>query len=98
MIHFPDHSHIAGDFLTTIFDTAPLAVKSFQVVQKEDYNLLIRHVPGSPDCEEVIKQVCADLQKKVSFSSIKVSAEAVSQITHDKGKNRFIISELKDKI
>ena len=86
MIHFPDHSHIAGDFLTTIFDTAPLAVKSFQVVQKEDYNLLIRYVPGSPDCEEVIKQVCADLQKKYLFRVLKFQQKLFHKLLMTRAK------------
>ena len=66
---------VPGDFLTTIFDHAPEAVKRFQVVQHKDYSITIRYVPASGESEAAVAEVCTRLEKL--FDGINVSGEPV---------------------
>ena len=94
MIRLPDGGCIPGDFLTTVFDHAPDAVSRFQVIQHKDYSITIKYVPCSPKGEETAKQVCRHLHDV--FHGLPISAEAAEQIVSDRGKTRFVVSELND--
>jgi phenylacetate-CoA ligase len=93
MIRLPGGTSISGEFLTTIFDRWPLAVKNFQILQHADGNIILKCVPGEGlDSISTIQTVCKLLQEKVG-DSIVVHVEIVDFIHHDRGKTRFIISE-----
>lgn len=95
VIRFRDGSFIPGDFLTTIFDDDPEVIKEFQVVQKRDYSLIIKYIPSNVfDCEARIRRVVERLTNRLSNHGILVSTEATTEIPHDRGKMRFIISEI----
>ena len=93
LIKFDDGSCIAGDYLTTIFDAYPMAVDAFQVVQKKNGDVELHYVPSArPESEEEIQKVVTNLQKLIGNRAA-VCGKAVSEIKHDRGKNRFVISE-----
>ncbi|MEA4862210.1 MAG: phenylacetate--CoA ligase family protein [Victivallaceae bacterium] len=94
MIKFRDGSYIAGDFLTTIFDATPDAVLAFCVIQRADYSLLIKYVPAGSSSAQTVQDVCASLRNRFAAQKLDVTQEEVSGIAHDRGKTRFIISEV----
>lgn len=93
VIRFPDGSCVPGDFLTTIFDHAPGAVRQFQVVQHPDCSLTTRYVPASEQSAVVVAECCDRLRRRFSETGLPVNAEAVSGIVNDRGKTRFIVRE-----
>ena len=95
MIRFPDGSSVPGDFMTTLFDDAPDTVAGFQVIQHCDYSLTLRYVPVSKTSIEQVERVCDKLRKRFAAYSIDIRHEAVSAIGHDRGKTRFVVSEIK---
>lgn len=100
MLYFPDGSSLAGDFMTTIFDDDPLAVKAFQIIQKADHSIVLRYIPGEniSDVQVRVQRVCdtlASLFDNKIRNSVPIRMESVDVLPHDKGKTRFIISEVK---
>ena len=94
LVKFSDGSCIAGDYLTTIFDDHPFAVQAFQIVQKKDGTVKLLYVPsGMPEAAAEVETVVADLRKLIGGRA-GVYAEKVSEIRHDGGKTRFIVSEI----
>ena len=94
LIRFPDGSCVPGDFMTTIFDHAPDSVRGFQVIQHYDYSVTIRYIPASADSGKIVEDVCQKLRMRFETHSVSVNSEVVSEIPHDRGKTRFVISEL----
>lgn len=90
----PDGSSLAGDYLTTIFDNFPHAVKQFQVFQHTNASITLKVVPNVTYEQSVqeIKQVIKNLINKVD-KQVAVRLLEVDSIPHDKGKTRFIIKE-----
>ena len=95
MIRFPDGSSVPGDFMTTLFDDAPDTVAGFQVIQHSDYSLTLRYVPVGDVSIRQVEKVCEKLRQRFATYSINIRSEAVSAIGHDRGKTRFVISEIK---
>jgi phenylacetate-CoA ligase len=95
VVKLPDGTRIAGDYLTTVFDDYPDSVKAFQVRQLKDYSIVLRVVPQDQreESQAIIRRVREGLERKVR-SQVPVRLEIVSEIVSDKGKTRFIISEL----
>ena len=94
-IKLPSGSIIAGDFLTTIFDNFPDAVYEFQIYQYKNYSLCLYCVPGkAKDYEDICKKQVLILEKLTS-SEVLIDLKFVDSISHDQGKTRFIISEVK---
>ena len=93
-LFFADGTKIAGDYLTTIFDDVPMAVKSYQVRQAKDQSVRLLVCPNyeHPDCMGEIEHVGEVLKAKLP-TSVAFSLDIVGNITHDRGKNRFIIHE-----
>lgn len=95
VVRLPDGNIISGEFLTTIFDNEPDAVSAFQVRQAADYAIALRCVPGTlTNAKEVIEKVRRNLQSKVG-NAVPVALELLEKIPHDRGKTRFIISDVK---
>lgn len=91
MIIMPDGLKIAGDYLTTLFDSTPEAVKSFQIHQDRKGDITLRCVPGDhSEAREQIDAVCRSLASK---AGAEIRLDLVSHIEHDRGKTRFIIRE-----
>ena len=95
LVHLPNGSCISGDYLTTVFDDYPDAVRGFQVFQSADGKITIRYVPNpdDPRVRDIIKKVTYEIGKRVN-SEVEVNAQALPEIPHDRGKLRFVISEL----
>jgi phenylacetate-CoA ligase len=95
MIRLPDGTLLAGDYMTTIFDEFPEAVCAFQVRQLADHSLRILAVP-SPSCvnaSEIVDRVCEVVAQKTRHQ-VRVAPQLVATIPHDRGKLRFVVSEL----
>ncbi|MFA7329559.1 MAG: hypothetical protein WC326_00665 [Candidatus Delongbacteria bacterium] len=93
-LRLPGGLTLSGEFLTTIFDDHPEAVQAFQVHQAADGSLTLRCVPG--DDARALRQIelaTAALQARIGDST-HLRLELVEHIGHDRGKTRFIISEL----
>ena len=95
IIRLPDGSSVPGDFMTTLFDDFPEAVAGFQVIQHADFSLTLRYVAANDSSALVVESVCEKLRKRFEKNAIIVNSEAVDCITHDRGKIRFVVSELK---
>ncbi|MFH1039274.1 MAG: hypothetical protein V1789_11470 [PVC group bacterium] len=95
MIKLPDGTAVSGAYLTTIFDDFPDAVKSFRIIQKADYSLLLKYVPGLPpsDLSPLLEKVRAELVRRTK-NQIPLVMEPVEDITHDGGKLNFVASEV----
>lgn len=91
----PDRTCLGGDYLTTIFDDFPEAIDAFQVRQNKDYSLDILVVPNEKynDLANILKQVKKTLEEK-THRQVPVEMKIVKTIEHDRGKLRFVISEL----
>ena len=96
VIRLPNGNCIPGDFLTTIFDDYPDAVNGFQVLQRKDFSLVVRYVPAGTHSSAIVASVCKKLAARLVGSPIEIFSEVVSEIPHDRGKTRFIVSELAD--
>ena len=85
---------ITGEYLTTIFDDTPDAVKEFQLYQHKDYSMSLFCVPGvSDDAVDVCSTKVDKLRKHIE-NEVNVDLRIVDSIKHDRGKTRFIISEV----
>ncbi len=95
-INLPDGTSVSGDFLTTIFDDFPDAVKQFQVHQQKNGAILIRLVPAFEDkelnaiLEKIIKKFQTTFNNQVKIEFVKVDS-----IPHIRGKLVYIISDYK---
>jgi phenylacetate-CoA ligase len=96
MIHLPDRGCISGDYLTTIFDKYPDAVKGFQIRQEADYSLRLFYVPQAEgfELEEVLRKVNAEVRKRTQ-EKVAVTMEAVEAIPHAEGKLRYVTSDVR---
>lgn len=91
----PDGTVISGEYLTTIFDDHPEAVRAFQIVQKGDHQIVIRVVPHGDETESknALKHVQACVVNK-TCNQVPVRVEFVKEIPSDRGKTRYVISDL----
>lgn len=93
-LHLPDGRVVAGEGLTAIFDDWPDAVRQYQVHQHADGSVTLRCVRGpDPDADAAINRVAALLTDKVR-GQVPVRIELVARIEHERGKTRFIVSDL----
>jgi phenylacetate-CoA ligase len=84
---------LAGDFLTTLFDGCPEAVRAFQVRQLRDQSILLRCVPGAGEsARRQAEAVAENLRHRVA-GRVPVRLEWVERIEHDRGKTRFVVRE-----
>jgi len=94
-LRLPSGKFLSGEYLTTIFDACPDAVKQFQVRQAKDSSITILFVPDDAyaNRSDALESVKASLEAKVQ-GEVAVSLAEVDKIVHDKGKLRFIVSEI----
>lgn len=95
VVRLPDGTILSGDYLTTIFDDFPEAVESFQVFQADDYTVFLRVVPNKAyeGWQNVIESVGETLRSKTDGRA-QVRIKYLEQIPDDRGKTRFVISEV----
>jgi phenylacetate-CoA ligase len=94
LIHIPGGPTLGGDFLTTIFDPYPRAVKRFQVRQSEDGSVDIFVIPNKA-YRNYKNEIALATSKLQSYATDKLSIRTieVDKIDDIKGKVKFVISE-----
>jgi len=95
IFRLPDKSLIAGSYLTAIFDDFSEVVRAFQVVQRKDFSILLRVNPNYQfnNWPQVVNTVKKTLASKTR-NQVSVNVEIVDEIPSDRGKTRFVISEI----
>lgn len=94
-IILPDGRCISGDYLTTIFDGFPEVVYEFQVRQRNDFSLVVLVVPNNSVSGTALR--LHDVEKALrdkTQGQIPIEVRPVESIAHDKGKLRFVVSEV----
>lgn len=91
----PSGTRINGEFLTTLFDDNPDAVKQFQVHQKKDASIILSVIPNQnkQNVDDILDKVKYRLNEMVHYE-VPVSVEIVSTIPQKGGKLRFVVSEM----
>jgi len=94
----PSGTRLNGEFLTTLFDDAPTAVKQFQVHQQKDASITIRVIPNPayPEVDALLERVRAKLASDI-HQEVPVNLEKVETIPQRGGKLKFVISDLANK-
>lgn len=94
MLYLPNGVSISGDYLTTIFDEEPDIIRGFQVRQQRDYSVTLAVLPKNNEREtlERIEQITARLRLRLKPVSVRLAI--VSELGHDRGKTRYITSEI----
>jgi len=95
-VRVPGNIVVSGEYLTTIFDDFPDAVRAFQVVQQEDWSLLLRVIPSTDEhrltlAVENAKSALAQRTKH----RVPIRVESVREIPSDRGKLKYVISHAK---
>ncbi len=94
IIKTPKGIIISGEYLTTIFDDYPDAVREFQIIQAKDYSIVLKYIPNTFEgLDDLIIKVVNDIKTRTR-NQIPITTERVEKIAHFKGKTQFIISEL----
>ena len=94
-LRLPGGGTLNGEYLTTLFDSYPDSVKQFQVRQGRDYSIVVCYIPN-PECSNmaaVLLNVKRTLEVKTGYS-VPVTMRPSEEIQHDRGKLRFVISEV----
>jgi len=94
-VHLPNGVVVSGEYLTTLFDDEPEAVRRFQVVQRKDYSIDILVVANTafPRYREVLQEVRDKLARQTG-NAVPVKATAVVSLPAQEGKLRFVRSEI----
>ncbi|MBD8101906.1 phenylacetate--CoA ligase family protein [Plantibacter sp. CFBP 8775] len=93
-LHLPDGRVIAGEGLTQLFATAPGAVRQFQIHQLADHSIVVRVVSSGADDAPGAIRAAVDRLAAMTSGSVPVSLELVADIPHDRGKVRYIRSDV----
>ena len=96
MVRMPNGTCISGDYLTTIFDDTPDAVKQFRVNQRADYSLEVLVVPNPqfPNLDTLLARVREGLLTRAE-GQVAVEIHKVENIQQKGGKLRFVSSDVK---
>lgn len=89
--NLPDGSVISGEYLTTLFDDHPIAVKRFQVVQNKDLSIELK-VSTNRQQAIVLRQVIQGLEEKVKHQ-VPVSLIITDEIQIFGGKLKYVIKK-----
>lgn len=94
-VYTPSGRYIDGNYLNSIFDDYATLFDQFQVYQSKNYSLDIRVKIYNNDYEtkEALNKIKGTLETKVNHE-IPVTISIVNHIDDDKGKIRYIISEI----
>jgi phenylacetate-CoA ligase len=96
LIKLPDGTCISGDYITTLFDEWPEAIRAFQVRQESDSSigLFVVSNPNYENLPRVLDRVRSDLLVKTG-KQVPFRIEVVDNIAADRGKTRFVVSDVK---
>jgi len=94
-IYTPDGLYIDGNYLNSIFDNYTVFINQFQVYQSTDYSITVYIKPYNKNNEtlKAIGNVKKTIENNVQ-NKIPVTIEIVDHISDDRGKIRYIISEI----
>lgn len=92
----PSGTRLNGEYLTTLFDDFPEAVKQFQVHQTADSAIRLRVIPNRqyPGWEPLLETVRDKLTAAIRHE-VPVTLEVVDEIAQRGGKLKYIISDVK---
>tara|TARA_R110001592_G_scaffold363394_1_gene687420 strand:- start:63919 stop:65253 length:1335 start_codon:yes stop_codon:yes gene_type:complete len=92
--NLPDGSIISGEYLTTLFDDYPDAVKRFQVVQNKDLSIDLKISANGKQAkvDKILKQVRQDLVEKVK-GQVTVAVVITDEIQSHGGKLKYVIKK-----
>jgi len=94
MVRLPSGKVISGEYLTTIFDRHPDEVEAFRVVQRADWSIDVEFVPSACKADgAVIAEVARVLECRIS-GEVPLRMKPVAAIPHDRGKLKFVISQV----
>ena len=86
----PSGKTINGEFLTTIFDSAPELVKGFRCVQHKDLSITIEYIPIGNESQ--ILSILGGFSQRLG-NEVPIDFRRVDSIPHDRGKLRFVVRE-----
>lgn len=94
-VYTPSGRYIDGNYLNSIFDDYPTIFDQFQVYQAKDYSLDVRVkiYENNTETMKALDAIKRILEVKVN-NEISVKISIVDHIDDDKGKIRYIISEI----
>lgn len=95
MIKLPSGGMISGDFLTTIFDDYPFAIKSFRIHQYKDHSIHLNVVPEEKTESNIriIRKVFNNLKSLIN-EEVSMELNILKRLDHENGKYRFVVSDL----
>jgi phenylacetate-CoA ligase len=95
IIRLPGGKSISGDYMTTIFDDFPEAIRQFRVHQLADYSLKILVVPNTayPNLDSILEKVRETLSKEVE-QAVPVDVIKTDNIPQAGGKLHYIKSDV----
>ncbi len=88
----PSGKTINGEYLTTIFDGHPDIVRGFRVIQHRDLSITVEYIPAQKNIEAILKGIEEDFRKRLE-NEVVLSFVPKAEISHDRGKLRFVIRE-----
>lgn len=95
-IYTPKGLYISGEYLTTLFDDFPLYYSQYQIYQHSDFSIDINVVlamNNNNDIANDLKRI-KDILIRNTNNEIPIKINIVENIKDDKGKIRYILSEI----
>lgn len=94
-VYTPSGLLVTGEYLTAIFDKHALLFSQYQVHQSADYSITVYVVPYNNDdaTRSALKEIQRQLDKDVR-NEIPVTIKQVNHIENDRGKIRYVISDI----
>lgn len=95
VLKVPDGSSLNGEYLTTVFDDYTDCIQKFQFYQHSNYVVDIKVVSNCTEdiTNNILGKVISNLREK-TVNQIEFNKYVVDELTSDRGKIRFIKSEL----
>ena len=94
-IYTPSGAYVDGNYLTTLFDDYSSLFCQFQIYQHKDYSIEIRVKEYNHN--EMSQTALDKIQRKLqmyTYNEVSISIVTVDNINDDRGKIRYIISEV----
>lgn len=95
-VYTPSGIYVDGSFLTTIFDEYSEYIDQFQIHQYKDYHVIIsvKVKEAAPtNINSILETVLLQMKQSVN-NEIPMEIIKVDRITHDRGKVRYVISDI----
>lgn len=94
-IKLPNGGFISGEWLTTIFDDYPNAVRCFRICQNEDFSLELEVIPNKPypNYKSEVEAVATILSTKANGLFVQINE--VDEMPTERGKHRYVVHKRK---